>query len=106
MVEIHENNIILVKTNYKEVKDSLKAIFLLRKRVKKIYIGGKNYFDFDTKYYHKFSEDEMAKIEKRYNRNWYLDNEITLKKGRMYDKITGVVLPQPTEETIIIVEFE
>ena len=35
MVEIHEDNIILVKTNDKEVKDSLKAISLLGKRVKK-----------------------------------------------------------------------
>ena len=34
------------------------------------------------------------------------DNIISVKTNEMYDKRTGIVLPQPTEETIITVEFE
>jgi hypothetical protein len=82
---ITANKVILLDCKVKDIITASTGLNLLNQTITKIVI--QNYFDFDTKYYHRFSEDMINDIYRTLQR----ETEVKLQNNRLY--YNGIVLP-------------
>lgn len=96
--------------NMKQVKDIIKGLELLGYHVNKIVIHAQ-YFDIDTKYYHRcLSDDDIERFGASLYTMYAYGKEVYIKGNRFYMKFDGreIVLPKKMSTTIddtLCVEF-